>query len=233
MKITKRQLKRIIKEERSKILREMGHGVHGGMYGNPGDFGDPNQYDEEVQEEDFCPYDYLERMRALSPSDYAVDAKLPAMGYDPDDGRELSDREMQQVYDVLDSEEEERVRAEEMRMMETRRLSKRQLKRIIREEKRRMVLESRIEASAVDMEDQLLNILDDRMRISVPEAAEMLGLPSQELEMMISSPAMSEVEVVRGMVQRVEDRYDDFEMTNPEPRLQPGVDRMFGAKRRF
>ena len=113
MKITKRQLRRIIKEERIKILREMGHGVHGGMYGNPGDYGDPNQWDEEVQEKDFCPYDYLERMRALSPSDYAVDAKLPAMGYDPDDGRELSDREMQMVYDVLDDEEEERVRAEE------------------------------------------------------------------------------------------------------------------------
>ena len=233
MKITKRQLKRIIKEEHSKILREMSHAIHGGMYGNPGDYGDPNQYDEEVQEKDFCPYDYLERMRALSPSDYAVDAKLPAMGYDPDDGRELSDREMQMVYDVLDDEEEERVRAEEMRMMETRRLSKRQLKRIIREEKRRLVLESRIEAEATDVYDQLLNVLDERLRISVPEAASMLGVSPAELEAMISSPVMSEIEVVRGMIQFVADRYDDFEMTNPEPRLQPGVDRMFGAKRRY
>ena len=113
------------------------------MYGNPGDYGDPNQWDAEVQEEDFCPYDYLERMRALQPSDYAVDAKLPMMGYDPDDGRELTDAEMQMVYDVLDDEEEERVRAEEMRMMESRRLSKRQLKRIIREEKRKIFLEGK------------------------------------------------------------------------------------------
>ena len=138
MKLTKRQLKRIIKEEHRKILKEMGHGVHGGMYGNPGDYGDPNQWDAEVQEEDFCPYSYLEKMKALHPGDYATDAKLPMMGVDPDSGRELTDHEMQMVYDVIDEEEEERVRAEDMRMMESRRLSKRQLMRIIREEKEKL-----------------------------------------------------------------------------------------------
>ena len=138
MKLSKRQLKRIIREEKRRILREMGPGHHVGMYGNPGDWGDPNQWDAEVEEEDFCPYSYLEKMKELHPGDYAVDAKLPRMGFDPDTGRELTDHEMQMVYDVIDEEEEERAYAEDMRMMESRRLSKRQLMRIIREEKEKI-----------------------------------------------------------------------------------------------
>lgn len=140
MKISKAKLVKIIKEEHSKILREMGHGVHGGMYGNPGDYGDPNQWDAEVQEEPFCPYSYLEKMKALQPSDHAVDAELPEMGVDPETGAELTDEQMQMVWDAIDEEEERAAYEEEMKMAESRKLSKRQLIRIIREEKRRLRL---------------------------------------------------------------------------------------------
>jgi len=207
VKISKRQLKRIIREEKRRILREMGSGHHGGMYGNPGNWGDPNQWDAEVEEEDFCPYSYLEKMKALHPGDYAADAELPMMGVDPETGVELTDEQMQMVWDVIDEEEEEKAHAEEMRMMESRRLTKRQLKRIIREEKRRLIFESQIEAAATDIYDQLLNIVDEEGDISIDEASSMFGIMPNELEMMISSPAMSELEVVNGMIQYSDDDF--------------------------
>ena len=236
MKISKRQLKRIIREEKRRILREMGSGHHGGMYGNPGDWGDPNQWDAEVQEEDFCPYSYLEKMKALHPGDYAVDAKLPQMGVDPDTGRELTDEEMQMVWDVIDEEQShddwEETNPEPQlqpgvepmfgyqgdgsnmnasfagrRMRESRKITKRQLKRIIREEKRRLIFESQIEAEATDIYDQLLNIVGERGEISVAEASERFGKGVGELEMMLSSPAMSKLEVINGMIQYSDDDF--------------------------
>jgi len=98
---------------------------------------------------------------------------------------------------------------------ESRKITKSQLKKIIRE--------SMIEAEATDLYDQLLDILDGQVRISLPEAADMLGVDVNELAMMVSSPAMSELEIVgSGIIQRVSDRYDDFEATNPEPSIGSG-----------
>ena len=153
MKISKRQLKRIIREERRRILEEMRSGHHGGMYGNPGNYGDPNQWDVEVEEEPFCPYSYLEKMKSLHPGDYAVDAELPMLGVDPDTGVELTPEQMEQVWQAIEEEEQEQAYANDAQpgeswMGENRRLSKRQLKRIIREEKEKLEEENQDEGNA-------------------------------------------------------------------------------------
>jgi hypothetical protein len=128
VKITKAKLKQIIREENQRILKEMG-GDHGAMYGNPGDMRDPNQWDEEVP---FCPYSHIDSMEGAS-----VEQIFSG----------LSDSEAEAVQEVLADREIEQMRHEQQgpeiseNATKTMKITKRQLKRIIREEKAKIIKE--------------------------------------------------------------------------------------------
>jgi hypothetical protein len=127
VKITKAKLKQIIREENQRILKEMG-GDHGAMYGNPGDMRDPNQWDEEVP---FCPYSHIDSMEGAS-----VEQIFSG----------LSDSEAEAVQEVLADREIEQMRHEQQgpgisenaTRTKTMKITKRQLKRIIKEEYSRL-----------------------------------------------------------------------------------------------
>ena len=107
-------------------------------------------------------------------------------------------------------------------------ISKRRLKRIIREEYQRILKEMNVGMSPnqgsinEDLMDEILEFIIDESGGSI--------IPSRE-EILEYFPTANDA-TIQAALDRVpsESFDDDWEATNPEPQLQPGVESMFGYK---